>query len=411
MIRIASMLAVTLVGGALNRPALGAVLTLDQAIRLTLDRNPGARALDARHRAALARRPDAGRLANPELSLQAENLGVTGRRETTVGVSQSIELGGERGARRDLVEALADRSGAEQRAGELASAALTAERFIEVWALQQRVALLHRAVSAADDAIAGARERFRQGAAPAQEQVRAEAARAIRAAEERRTAAQLDAARRLLALSWGGGTEVDSVTLADPETLVVPPVDSLLARLASHPERLAAAAAIAAEEARLREARAATVPDLALRAGWRRLEEADDSGLEAGVAVALPIWNRARGAVTAARLERDGAVAQADAAGLALEVELRNAHAMLAAELASLRELRRDVTPRAREALELLRSSYRAGRSGALEMAEAQRAVVEAGTAEIEAARNAWRERAALARLSGVALVAEGGAR
>lgn len=388
-----------------------AIITLREAFDLTLERNPDARVLAARARAAAARRHDAGRLANPELSVIAENLGARDRRETAVLLSQALELGGDRMARRDVATALVLLGAAELEAEQRVALAVTADRYFEVWGLQERLALLRRSVNVADEAIHGARERHRQGAAPVTERMRAEAQRALRATEVRRAEAEIVAARVDLALQWGGEPAVDSVALVTPEADAIPSADSLVARLSSHPERLAAAASIAAEEARVREARAARIPDVAVHGGVRRLEEIDDYGFEAGVTVALPIWNRSNGAIGGAIAERDAAMLRSEASRRVLVSHVRNTHARLEVERSALAELRANVTPKAREALSLVRNSYRAGRSSYLDLTEAQRAVVEAELAELEAALGVWRARAGLVQLTGMSLYESGGGR
>ena len=65
------------------------------------------------------------------------------------------------------------------------------------------------------------------------------------------------------------------------------------------------------------------------------------------------------------------------------------------------------------EALETIRAAYRAGRLGYAELAEAERAALEARLMLASAAADVWRSRAALERLAGPPedSIREGGAR
>jgi cobalt-zinc-cadmium efflux system outer membrane protein len=177
--------------------------------------------------------------------------------------------------------------------------------------------------------------------------------------------------------------------------------DSLLAHLGAHPEQLAAAAAVAVEEARLREARSARVPDLAVEGGLKRLQETGSVGMVAGLTLSLPIWNPGGGAVSAAAAEKDAALASQEAARASLSAEVERASARLTGALGSLAALRQDVTPRSRVALLQIENGYRAGRFSYLDLADAQRSLLEAETATITAATEAWRARAELSRISG----------
>src|SRR5437660_1513548 len=88
-----------------------AVLTLPQALALALLQNPELRAFAWEVRVAEARTLQAGLRPNPELGLDIENVAGTGAfqggrsAETTLRLSQVIELGGKR-ARRLRVAAL-----------------------------------------------------------------------------------------------------------------------------------------------------------------------------------------------------------------------------------------------------------------------------------------------------------------
>lgn len=398
---------ITLVTGLHGPPAASAqelgtpTISLPEALELAIERNPGLKAFAARSRAADARRTDAGRLANPDLALSAENLGITSRAETSVTLSQPLDIGGDRGARRDLADALALQASYELRGAERALLAETAERFFDVWELQERARHLAQGVSLADTAISAAAARFLAGAAPEVERLRAEGQKAARAAEARRATSQLEAARRLLALQWLSTPAVDSVSLPTPDGWSIPSVDSLLASLASHPQQLAAAAAIAVEEARFREARAARVPDLSVQAGVKRLEETRSLGVVLGLSLALPMWNAGASATIAAEAERDAAQADRDAARTALVAEVERTSARLTGALSFLTTLRLEVAPKARETLALIETGYRAGRFSYLDLAGAQQSLIETELATTDAATEAWRARAELSRLGG----------
>jgi cobalt-zinc-cadmium efflux system outer membrane protein len=383
-------------------------LTLEGALRLSVRHHPALQGAAWRIRAAAARARDAGRWANPDASLEVENLGgdpERSRREATLSLGQRFELGGDRGARAEAAQTREALAWVELTAEERAVLAVTSERFIDAWALQERLVRLTAAERLAAQAVEAAAERFRAGAGPAVERIRAEAVLASRQAERLRARAQLAAARRRLASQWGATEQrVDSLFLPLPSPTPIPAADSLVARLERHPERRRAAAEVAVEAARLREARAARVPDLQLSAGVRHLDEDGAIVMNAGASLPLPLWGTPRDAEAAAESERAAAAAHERFVRLRLAEELHDALERYLAASEGHRLIAERVRPKAAEALEQITAGYRGGRFGSLELLEAQRTVIEAELSWVEATAESWRARTLLERLLGASL-------
>jgi cobalt-zinc-cadmium efflux system outer membrane protein len=172
----------------------------------------------------------------------------------------------------------------------------------------------------------------------------------------------------------------------------------------SHPSRRRAGAERDAERWRVREARAARVPDLQLGAGVRHLAEADGTGLVVGLSLPLPLWDPRRGAVAAAESELAAAVARERQSALELRAELRGARERFESAVGTWTGVRDRAHPAAQEALRLLVSGYRSGRLGYLDIQEGQRALHEAELLLIESSAEVWRSWQSLERLVGVPL-------
>ena len=125
----------------------GAPLTLDRALALALAeaRHPE---LSAAQEEILAREAELGQAAlrpNPTLDLELENFAGSGEFsgadgiETTLLLTQPIELGGKRERRRQSAEIALERSRAEQEIARSELAARTADRFLAVLAAQKRL--------------------------------------------------------------------------------------------------------------------------------------------------------------------------------------------------------------------------------------------------------------------------------
>lgn len=386
-------------------PQPSGVLTLDQTLALAAGHHPRLRGAAWRLRAATARRAGAGRMRNPTASFDVENFGGDAGNdfyEATAALGQTIELGGDRGARAGVAEAAERVAWTELSAEERAVLAEVAERYLRTWELQQRVHQLTEAERLAERSIAAAAERFRAGAGPAVEQTRAEALQAQRRSERIRALADLSASRQRLAAVWGGAeAHFDSLALAAPRRVELPPPADLDTLLAQHPRQQSAAAGIGLDDARVREARAARVPDLDLSGGIRRLGAGETTTFVVGASIPLPLWNPQRGGVDAAEAERQAASARAQDVALELRGSLRAAVEHYQAAQESYELVAGTLVPRSEEVVRQLTAGYRSGRFSSLEYLEGQRSLLDAELQSIDAAADSWRARLALERLLG----------
>ena len=382
-------------------------LTLGSALALAARHHPRLRGAAWRTRAAAARQRDAARWPNPTLAAEVQDFGgdfTRQQRELTLSAAQTLELGGDRGARAATARALVSLAAAELSSEQRDVLSATAERFLDVWTLQERAVRLAAAESLAQETIAAAEARFRAGAGPELEQFRAEAVHARRQAERRRAVAELAAGRQRLAGEWGSvELRADSLMLEPPPRRAIPSPSALFERLAAHPKSMRAAAEVALEAARAREARAARVPDLEVSGGVRHVGDGA-AGFVASLALPLPLWSRRSGGVAAAEADHQAALAREDLAALELSGALRGAHDDYLAATDILELVRARVKPKTEETLRQLARGYRSGRFSSLEYLEGQRSVLEAELALVEATAEAWRARLMLERLLGVTI-------
>lgn len=400
--------------GATGTPTRGPVvpaghaITLDDAIRFTREGNLDLRAAGLASDAARVRTRDAGRVPNPSLAAALENVGGslgTGRAETSLLLEQSLELGGDRSARAGLAGAMATLSQTQQEELGRALEAGTVERFCDAWVLQERVKRLREAENVAARTVEAAESRLKAGAAPAFELTRALGFRSLREIERRRAEAEHEVARRSLALQWGADVAAfDSLLLPEPAPPALPPLDELYPRLEAHPSRRRAAAESTAESWRLREARAARVPNLQLAAGVRHLAEAEGTGLAVGVSLPLRLWNPLRWTVAAAESEHVAATVREMQTALEVRAELKSASERYVNAVSTWEGVRDRVRPAAQEAMRLIISGYRSGRLGYLDVQEGQRSLLEADVLLIEASAGVWRTERAIERLVGARL-------
>lgn len=382
-------------------------LTLASAIDQALKRNPDLVASRYELTAAQARVLQAGLRPNPELGLELENFAGSGSArgtdslETTLSLSQVVELGGKRGFRRSVAEAEGDVIALEQRAGQLDVLAEVTRRFIDVVAAQERARFAAENSTLAQQTLDAINARVQAARAPVAEASRARIAVTRTAIEERRAAAALRSARYGLAALWGDVEPTFTAAGADLFTFVpVAAFPALMTQIERNPDITQFASQARLRDAELRLAQAQARPNLALSLGVRRLEENNDTALVAGFSMPLPVFDRNQGAIREARARRAQSDAQLQAALVRVRGTLYAVYQEMVAARESAESLRNEAIPQAQIALEQTQSGYERGRFSFLELLTAQQELLELRQAAIDSAADYHRLLAELERIT-----------
>lgn len=388
-------------------------LTLAQAIAAALAGNPELRAGEFELRAAAGRVQQAGLRPNPELALELENFagsGVTSGSdvlETTLSLSQIVELGGKRERRQQVASYSHEMLTVERQIRQLGVLAEVTRRYLEVVLAQERLSLSQTARDLAEETHSVMAQRVKAAHSPRAQQSRAAIARARSRLDRERARQALESARAQLAAMWGADQARFTTAVADLYALpAVEDFESVASAMAQAPDFLSYAAERRLHEAELELAQARARPSLRLSAGVRRLEATDDTALVAGVSLPLPFFDRRQGQQTESRAriaqtesERSAALVKARATLFALHGELRVARAEVEA-------LRGEVLPQAQLALKQIRSGFERGRFSYSELSGAQQDLLDTLRAAIEAAGMVHRLHTEIVRLTGKPLAA-----
>ncbi|MDG2522135.1 TolC family protein [Caulobacter segnis] len=387
---------------ALTSPAWAEPAPPFQDLLKRLDQTPAAQEAAALQDAAEGRLLQARARPNPTLGLDAEN--VLGRgaysgfnaAETTLSVSQQLELWGRRGIRIDAARAEA---GAAARRRDLAAfdaAGRLALVYAEAEAAQRRYLLADEALSLTEADTKAARLQVEEGREPALRGVQAQSQSAAAAAARDEALAERDAAfarLRAVALLAEPVTSVE-VSLLDlspaqrGDGSSTPPSVQV-----AEAERLAAERAIAVERVR-------AMPDITANVGVRRFEVDDTAAVVFGVSMPLPLFDRNRGNLRAAQAEYRAADARLSSARQDAAAGYAAASARLRAS--SSRVQATDVgVATAQEAYRLSRIGFEAGRISQLELRTTRSALIDARTTAVEARLTRVRAEIDLARLEG----------
>ena len=369
---------------AIEEPA--GTLILRQALALALAKNPELAAFSWDVRIGEARMLQASLRPNPEISLDEENVLGTGdfrafrESQTTLELSQLIELGGKRAARMKEARLSRDLAGWDYEARRLDVLTRTAEAFVEVLSFQQRLALAEETARLAEDVAQAVGRRVEAAKTFTVERTKAEVALASAQVERDQTQRALTAARQRLAANWGTTQPKFERVEGNLEAIApVPAEEQLLERLRKNPELARWVTEIAQRQAALRVERSKAVPDITLGGGYRRLPDlAGESGpnndaLLFGVSVPLPLFNKNQGNIKEAEYRLAKADEEQRATDLRLRTQLGQSWQRLAAAAAEIEALKSKVLPGAQETFSTMSQYYREGRLSYLEVLDAQR--------------------------------------
>jgi cobalt-zinc-cadmium efflux system outer membrane protein len=357
-------------------------ITFDEALRRAMQFNHGLNAsrLTAESAGDAARQAEA--FPNPSLDGRFEDLG---REELELTLSQTIELGGKRGARTDAARAEARAAGFAHGAAKLALEAETVRRFAAAVAAGRRIVLVDASLHLAAGTRDQIETRIRAGATRESDLMQAEIAIEELRIERARLARDREKALVALAALWGAA-EPESLTVSEifSERVLPPPLDSLRVSMGEHPGTLRLRERSAFAAADLSLARAGRIPDLEIGAGVIRYGESDDENLVLSASLPLPLFNRNRAAIRERERLAEAAEYERREALSLREADLRSIRADIVGASETLLSLDGAIIPRARSAYERVRTYYGSGAVSFLEMNEARRDLVRLQLRRIE---------------------------
>ncbi len=387
------MLAFTLPAAAAKRTPSS--ITLQQALQRALATNPRLNAAERDVGIATGLKIQAGALPNPDLSFELDNAFGSGRRtgvrsaETTLQISQLIELGGKREARIAAGAAGIDSAVWQRRATELEVVSETAVAFITVVSAQRRITIFDDQIAALDQLVPLLEKRVQEGASSPAETLRAKVAANLFRVERERAKTQLATARRDLAILLGDSSPNFGVAVGRLASIgQPPPFQDILRAIEANPQLMRWTAVTAQRNAELILARLKPIPDIRAAAGWRHFQETGDNAVRLGVSIPLPVFDQNTGNIMAAQQTLAKAGAERAINKLVLVSIAGRAYDALQGALEELRILRTSVIPDAKSAADTIQSGYLQGRFTLLELLDVRGSVLQASLREQEALQN-----------------------
>jgi len=369
-------------------------IKLGQALALALMRNPELAAFSWEVRIAEAKRLQAGLIPNPEFETVIENFGGSSDQrsfnasETTLQLTQLIELGGKRSKRVTVADFETERAEWDFKARRMGVLAKTAKAFLRVEAAQKRLSLSERIFSLTSQVRRVVQNSIAAGRVSPMDGTQATIQVTTSKIDLDRAKRDLQVARQNLAASWGSANpKFVSVEGDFGAVTPIPALGQLLARISDNPDLNGSKTKMNLRRAEMALERSQNVPDLSLSLGVRRLEEVHDTVFTAGVSVPLPLFGMKNpGGVLGARYKQAQSQQQYRAVELRITTELRAAYNNLSSSYRETVTLANGVIPAARQVFDATQRGYRDGKIGLLRVLDAQRTLFEARGRHIDAA-------------------------
>jgi len=389
-------------------PSAAPPLTLMQAAKLTLEKNPRLQSASFGREAAAAQIDQAALQPQWSVDLQVQDFAGTGTfsglagSETTLSLSRIFQPSAIRSGRMSIAVEQRSQLENELEVERLDLMTLLARRFEAVVHEQEQLRLAARSVGVWLDASKLVQIRERAGAAPAVDRLRTEirvenARMRVESVEQ-----QLRAARFSLAATWGDLAPTfgrADANLCSPANLAS--FEIVAAKLDHNPDLLRFASAQRVQEARAQLAKARRRPDWTLSAGVRSLDSGDEQALVFGVSVPLGSPSRAAPAIRRANALRQRSEFNEQAARLDIQAALHDLYLGLVLSGTQVQSFDEEIIPRARAIQRDVADGYLVGRFSHLELVNSQAELLAAHAARLTACSDHQLQLIDIERLTG----------
>ncbi|HIJ50096.1 MAG TPA: TolC family protein [Nitrospinae bacterium] len=355
-------------------------ITLKDAVTLALMHNPHLKAFSFEKRAKEARALQSGLRPNPKLNISVEDAAGTGgfngfdQSQTTIQLSQLIELGGKRAARlrsNNLSKKLADWDYETKRMDVLTQVARSYALLLKS---QQQTKLTEDLVKLSEKFLNIVDERVKAGKVAALEKIKSKINLSYIKVEFEKAKRELKVARRNLSITWGTPQPQFEVALGNlNEISDVPSLENLRTRLGNNPDLARWTTELEQRQAVLDSEISKSIPNMQLQGGFRRLETTNDHSLVFGISIPLQFFNRNQGAIEEARHKLGKAEAEKQAKKASTERNFLDAYNELVFYQAQVSSIKNQILPGAEKAFNGIQEGYRFGKFNLLDVLDSQK--------------------------------------
>ena len=384
-------------------------LTLQDALHFALKTNPEL-AVALREREAIeGLRTQAGIRPNPYLSTSLQDTR-NANRQTTVQLSQEIELGNKREARIEAADAFYNKAVAEFENKQAEIHANVIAAFYEVLAAQERLSLVKSSLEVANLALDAAAKRVKAGKSSPVEETKSRIAESSAKIEFIQAKSQLNSSRNHLSALWGSASP--RFESAEGNVAIIPEIgdlSKLLEMLANAPEIKVARIEAHARETMTKVERSKVTPNITLSAGVINNQELGGINQALlGFSVPIPIFDRNQGGLQEAVSRKYKAEDALIALENRLSSNLTNQYERLKAAREASESLKSVVLPSSQSAFDAASKGFSAGKFNFLDVLDAQRTLFQAKTQYVQALLDAHQAVAEIERILGDVILHQG---
>ncbi len=358
-------------------------LTFEAALKLADSINPDLAVAQRQIDIAAGIKLQAQTRPNPDLSFTGDWLGQP-QRESTLALSQEIELGGKRRARMNYA-ALGHEVATAAAAAESANVrANVRQTFFSALAAQEQTRLSAGSVALATRAANAAQRQIKAGRLTPVALSRAQIAVSNAELDLLEAETQLAAARQRLQAVCGETVATATLT-GDLATLpALPELTALFEAIDRAPQLQQAQREIEKTEAGIGVEHSRRIGNLTLGGGARRLAQNGSNAAIVTLSIPLPIFDRNQGNLAAAFATRDQALDRERALRTRLQREIGEAYAQYRGRRLAVTAINGNILPAAQLALDATSKAFELGRFGIIDVLDAQKTLF---TARVQYAR------------------------
>jgi len=395
-------------------PVANEAITLDQAIAFAMSQNPELSSHSLEIEARGGQVLQAGVFPNPEIGFEIDNFWGNQEfekfvnSESTLIVSQMIELGGKRSKRTRAAELERDLAQWDYDAKRRDILAEVTKAFNEVLAGQERLVLAEEISLLSEKSLSIVIAKVQAGKVPPIEEVKAQAELSLSRIEAEKAGYSLNAAWKRLAALMGTShifSKAEGTLELDP---AISSSDDFTKHTDSNPDIARWSDEIEHQKALLNLAESGRIPDPTLSAGTRWFNETDERVYTFGISIPLPLFDTNRGGIIEAKKRISKAAEEQKAARLKIHSALADAYQALSGAFAEATALKNTVLPALENTFSAMSEGYRYGKFAYIDVLDAQRSLFESKNRYIEALAAYKIAKADIEKLTGAGIDAPG---
>jgi len=260
------------------------VLTLSQAVAMALLRNPNLAAFSWEIRAREANKLQANLIPNPKLRVRAENVGGSGdfsgtkQAETTILLSQLIELGGKRAKRTQVASFSKELANWDYETMRMEVLTQVSKAYTDVLRSQEQLKLAEGLSELAAKTLNTVSEKVKAGKVSPIEETKAKIEFSTIRIQLVQARSELKTSGKRLAATWESSEfKYESVSGNLYSLAPIPPYQELTLSLSKNPDLARWATEMVHRQATVDHELSKAIPSVTLLGGYRRLAETNDN--------------------------------------------------------------------------------------------------------------------------------------